>query len=109
MAHTRYTGRVQGQGTDTHWLAEAGKQRRYDFAHAVAKSAINRAGKCPKCSGVSVCRDSRVTPGNGAKSWWVCQVCGHTATREISPEKMAEYYSGKKLSPAAKCVQGVTA
>lgn len=93
MAHTRSTGRVQGQGTDRNWLEEAGKERRHNHAHAVAKSAIGKHRTCPKCGNQNTCRDARVVAGNGAKSWWTCGTCGHVAISEISPEKMAQYYA----------------
>lgn len=100
MAHTRYTGRIQGQGNDKNWLADIGMEKRYNHAHRVAKGAIGHKGKCPQCNGLSICRDARVSPGNGAKSWWVCQACGHVSTRLITPAKMAEYYAedaGRKV------------
>ena len=93
MAHTRSTGRVQGQGNQRNWLEDAGKQRRYNHAHAVAKSAIGKHMTCPKCGNQNTCRDARVVAGNGAKSWWICGTCGHVAISEISPAKMAQYYA----------------
>ncbi len=93
MAHTRFTGRVQGQSNDKNWIESIGQEKRYNHAHAVAKQTIGQKSNCPKCQRKSICRDARVTPGNGAKSWWVCQECGHVSTRTITPAKMAEYYA----------------
>lgn len=99
MADSRRTGRISGTGNDRNWMGEVGKERRYNFAKAVAIDTIGRPDTCPKCSGVSVCGEADVTPGNGAKSWWVCQACGHVATRTITPEQMAGYYAsaGRKV------------
>lgn len=97
MAHSRSKGRISGQGSERNWLEDGGREKRADHAYKVAKSAIGQAGKCPRCEGRTTCRDSRVTPGNGAKSWWVCSVCGHVSTREITPAKMALYYTEDAL------------
>ena len=100
MAHVRNTGRISGQGNDGNWLGDMGREKRRDYAYRFAKQAIGQKSTCTKCQGLSICRDSRATPGNGAKSWWVCQECGHTSTRTITPEKMAEYYAqdaGRKV------------
>lgn len=99
MANSRTIGRISGQSNDRNWLGEVGRERRYNHAHGVAKSAIGRKGKCPKCGCQNICTDGKVTPGNGAKSWWVCQKCGHVATCTITPEQMAQYYenAGRKV------------
>lgn len=88
-----YAGRPMGSTKDRYWLGEGHRERRFNHAMDVCRSTLDRVGQCPKChKETSVCIEAGVTTKLGARSWWKCSECGHEHTREISPEKMAEYY-----------------
>lgn len=80
------------RGKDKNWLSEGMEERRYNYAMDTARSALGKTRQCSSCNGVSVCYKSGVTVGYGARSWWHCPECAHEYTKEISPEKMEQFY-----------------
>lgn len=97
MGHSKsggYAGRPIGSTKDRYWLGEGHQERRFDHAMEVCRSTLNQITQCPQCcKKTSKCIEAGVTTKIGARSWWRCSECGFEHTREISPEKMAQYYS----------------
>lgn len=89
-----HVGRPIGSTKDRYWLGEGHRERRFNHAMDVCRSTLNQVTQCPQCcKQTSVCIEAGVTTKLGARSWWRCSECGFEYTREISPEKMAQYYS----------------
>lgn len=80
------------RGKDKNWLSEGQEQRRHNYANDTASEAIGQKTKCKLCGGNAGCYDAAVLKRYGARSWWKCTDCGNDFIREISPEKMEQYY-----------------
>ncbi|WP_094226954.1 hypothetical protein [Methanolobus psychrotolerans] len=81
------------RGTDKNWLSDGMDERRQNHAEDFCKSALGQCTTCKVCGSKQArCVDARVTDGNGATSSWRCDACGQQFIRNISPEKMAQYY-----------------
>jgi uncharacterized protein with PIN domain len=88
-----HAGRPTGSGTNFEKeFQDTQKQRRYNFAMDVARDTLNQTEACEECGGTAKCINAAVIVGFGARAWWKCADCGREYTKEISPEKMEQYY-----------------
>jgi transcription elongation factor Elf1 len=96
MASRRSRGRGVTPGTirgkDKNWLSEGMEQRRYRYAMDTANGALNKTETCKKCGGLAGCINAAVLKNFGVRAYWKCTDCGREYTKEISSEKMEQYY-----------------
>jgi transcription elongation factor Elf1 len=80
------------RGKNSNWLSEGMEERRYNYAMDTAKGALNQTETCKVCGGQASCTDAAVLKNHGVRAFWKCSGCGREYTKEISPEKMEQYY-----------------
>jgi hypothetical protein len=80
------------RGKDKNWLSEGMEERRYNYAMDTANGALNQTETCKKCGGLAACINAAVLKNFGVRAYWLCSDCGREYTKEISPEKLKQYY-----------------